>query len=359
MKGLVLFVTASVIVGSTLAGCAKHSKTAAAAPAPAPAASPADTGYGLRGATVDYVPATAQAPMDLPPNAAPGDCYARAIVPAQYDTVMERVVKKPASSRVDVMPAELQQVEERVMVRPATKRIEVVPATFDEVEERVMVRPATTRLEVVPAKTRTVTERVVVRPASSVWKRSSELSPAERAQQKLDPSAGDILCLVEMPAEFRAVTREVIDTPAATRKVDVPAEYTTVKKTIVKTPATTREVDVPAEFKTVTVQKVVTPAREVKIDVPAQYEEVPKQVLRAPATAEWRAVLCDTNASPQTLAALQQSLRRAGFDPGRADGRIDGKTLNAVRAFQQSKGLPVDNDRYINMATVKALGVAP
>ncbi len=359
MKGLVLFVTASVIVGSTLTGCAKHSRTAAAPPAPAPAASPADTGYGLRAATVDYMPATAQAPMGLPPNAAPGDCYARATVPAQYDTVMERVVKKPASARVDVVAAEMQQVQERVMVRPATKRIEVVPATFDEVEERVMVRPATTKLEVVPAKTRTVSERVAVRPASSVWKRSSELSPAERAQQKLDPNAGDILCLVEVPAEFRTVTREVIDAPASTRQVEVPAEYATVKKTVIKTPATTREVDVPAEFKTVTVHKVVTPAREVKVDVPAVYEEVPKQVLRTPATAEWRAVLCDTNASPQTLAALQQSLRRAGFDPGRADGRVDTKTLNAVRAFQQSKGLPVDNDRYINMATVKALGVAP
>ena len=39
--------------------------------------------------------------------------------------------------------------------------------------------------------------------------------------------------------------------------------------------------------------------------------------------------------------------------------QVDAKTLNAVRAFQQSKGLPIDNDRYINTATVKALGVAP
>ena len=31
----------------------------------------------------------------------------------------------------------------------------------------------------------------------------------------------------------------------------------------------------------------------------------------------------------------------------------------AVRAFQQAKGLPTDAGRYINMATVKALGVAP
>jgi peptidoglycan hydrolase-like protein with peptidoglycan-binding domain len=33
--------------------------------------------------------------------------------------------------------------------------------------------------------------------------------------------------------------------------------------------------------------------------------------------------------------------------------------MSAVRAFQQAKGLPQDGGRYINMATVKALGVTP
>ena len=60
-----------------------------------------------------------------------------------------------------------------------------------------------------------------------------------------------------------------------------------------------------------------------------------------------------------TLVALQQALKRAGFDPGREDGRVDERTMNAVRAFQQAKSLPVDSERYINMATVKALGVTP
>ena len=353
MKRRLMVAALSVIVVAGLTGCAKSSQTVA------PAASPGDIGYGLRAANVDYLPASGQPPMGLPTSAAPGDCYAQAVVPAQYDTVPERVIKKAASSRIEVVAAQTQEVEERVMVRPATKKIEVVPATFEDVEERVVVRPATTRLEVVPAVTRTVTESVVVRPAHSVWKRSSERTPAERAQQKVDPAAGDILCLVQMPAETKTINREVVDKPATTRQVEVPAEYATVKRTLMKTPATTREVEVPAEFKIVKVQKVVTPAREVKVELPAEDEEVPKQVLRKPATTEWRQVLCATNASPQTLAAVQRSLRTAGFDPGRDDGRVDAKTLSAVRAFQQSKGLPVDSDRYINIVTVKALGVMP
>ena len=83
------------------------------------------------------------------------------------------------------------------------------------------------------------------------------------------------------------------------------------------------------------------------------------EVSTAPATSAWQEILCDTNATPQTLVALQQALERAGFDPGREDGRVDERTMNAVRAFQQAKSLPVDSKRYINMATVKALGVTP
>ncbi len=348
-----------VLLGALTTGCAKRPAMSGETSAPAPATAATDGGYGLRAATVDYLTASAGAPMGLPANAKPGDCFAQAVVPAQYETVTERVVKRAAAARIEVVPPEYQETEARMLVKPATKRLETVPATFEEIEERVLVRQETTRLESVPATYRKESERVLVRAAYSMWKRSSELTAAERSQQKIDPAAGDILCLVEIPAEYKDVTREVLETPAATREVTVPAEFVMVKKTVMKTPETTREVEVPAEYRTVKINKVVAPGREVKTEVPAEYEEVSKQTVKVPASTEWRQVLCDTNASQQTLAALQQSLRRAGFDPGRDDGRVDGRTMNAVRSFQQAKGLPVDNDRYINIATVNALGVTP
>jgi hypothetical protein len=236
-----------VLLGALATGCAKRPamSEAMSAPAPAAGATTSDMGYGLRAATVDYITASGGAPLGLPATAKPGDCFVQAVAPAQYETVTERVLKKAASARIDVVPPEYQEAEERVMVKPATKRLETVPATFEEIEERVLVRQATTRLEAVPATYRKVTERVLVRPAYSVWKRSSELTAAERAQQKIDPSAGDILCLVEVPAEYKEVTREVLETAAATREVTVPAEYATVKKTVVKTPEATREIEVP------------------------------------------------------------------------------------------------------------------
>jgi hypothetical protein len=341
-----------IALGALVGGCA----TTLAAPEPS--ASPV-TDYGLRAANVDYLTASAAEPMGLPSGAQPGQCYARAVVPAQYEQVTEQVLNKGAASRIEIVPAQFQDVEERILVRPASTRLEAVPPVFEEVEEQVLVRPATTRFEPVPATYRTETERILVRSAYTVWKRSSELTAAERAQQAIEPGAGDILCLVEVPAEFKTVTREVLATPATTREVQVPAEYTTVKKTVLKTAATTREIEVPAEYRTVMVRKMVAPERQTTIQIPAEYETVSRQVLKSAATTEWREVLCDNNATPATLSALQTALRKAGFDPGREDGRVDPKMMSSVRAFQVARGLPVDGDRYINMATVKSLGVTP
>lgn len=46
--------------------------------------------------------------------------------------------------------------------------------------------------------------------------------------------------------------------------------------------------------------------------------------------------------SGSAVSALQQQLAAAGFNPGAIDGKFGPKTLAAVRAFQQSKGLKVD-----------------
>lgn len=345
-------VSGLILLGALMGGCATT-------PAPAlPSASP-DMGYGLASANVDYLTAGTGDQSGLPPGARPGECYVRAVVPAQYEAVSERVLTKAASSRIEVTPAQFQDVEEKVLVRPASTRLEAVPPVFEEVTEQLLVRPATTRLEPVPATYRTESEQMLVRQAYTIWKRSSELTAAERAERGLDPAAGDVLCLVQVPAEYRTVTREVLATPATTREITVPAEYTTVTKTVMRTPATTREIEVPAEYRTVMVRKMVAPERQTTIDIPAEYGTVTRQVVKSAGTTEWREVLCDNNATPATLGALQRSLRTAGFDPGRDDGRFDRGTMSAVRAFQQARGLPMDGERYINMATVRALGVTP
>ncbi|MGB5336140.1 MAG: hypothetical protein WBN07_11015, partial [Woeseiaceae bacterium] len=87
----------------------------------------------------------------FPPDPKPGECYARVIIPAKYTTSTEKVMKRPASERIEIIPARYETAKERVVVKEASSRLEVVPAKYETVEERVLVKPATTKLTVVPA----------------------------------------------------------------------------------------------------------------------------------------------------------------------------------------------------------------
>lgn len=323
----------------------------AAAPAAAPAYAASATS-GLRTTTVE-----AAAGADYPP-ARVGECYARVVTPATFGTTNERVLVRAASTNIAVVPAVYAPGEEKVLVRPETKSLVVIPATYEDVTERVLVKPAGNQLVTTPATFKTATERRLVKAASTAWKRSSELTAAERALQNIDPNAGDVLCLVEVPAVYETVTATVEDQPASTRSIEIPAEYTTVTKTVLKTPPSTREVVAPAEYRTVVTSKLVTPAREVRTEVPAEYATKTNTVTTSAAKSEWRQIVCETNATPAKLSEIQGALTKAGFSTGRTDGAIDAGTLAAVRKYQAANGLPVDNDRYINVATVRALGLS-
>lgn len=295
-----------------------------------------------------------EVPLIGPPGAKPGECYARVFNPARYETRPEQVVKTAATEKVEITPAKFEETDQQVMVKPATTRLEVVPAVYETVDEQVMVEPARTVTEEVPAQYESVTERVIVKPAVWAWKKASE--GAHSNITRVD-ERGEVLCLVEVPAEYKTVTTQRVKTPATTREREIPAVYKTVQRQVLKTPATTREVQVPAEYTTVKVQRMVTPAQRQTVQVPAEYETMQRTVLASPAKEEWRQVLCDANATQQNVRALQDALRTAGYDPGPSTGSLNASTMRALRDYQAARNLPVDRGDYVNLATVQSLGV--
>jgi hypothetical protein len=68
--------------------------------------------------------------QDAPPNAQPGKCYAKCLIPDQYETVTEQVIIKPAGKRTIAVPAEYENKTETVTVKAASKRIIAVPAQY-------------------------------------------------------------------------------------------------------------------------------------------------------------------------------------------------------------------------------------
>ena len=284
----------------------------------------------------------------FPPAAKAGECYARVFVPPVYDTATERVLKRQASERIELIPAVYGSADETVLVKQASTRLEVVPATYEWAEERVLVKQASTRLEEVPAVYDWTEEKVLVKPAHTIWKKGR--GPVE----KIDNATGEIMCLVEVPAQYKTVRTKVLKTPATTRTIEIPAEYKTVKTKVVATPATTRTVEIPAEYKTMKVRTLVTPPKEKRIAIPEEWDTVTKTVMVSDGKMAWRPVLCETNMNAGTIRDIQRALKAKGFDPGPIDGVYGRQTQGAVRKFQQANSLATG---VLTMKTIKALGL--
>lgn len=287
----------------------------------------------------------------LPPGAKPGQCFTRLWVGPKYDTVTERILVQAPSERIEIVPAKYTNVKKRVLVKEASEKLVSIPAKYKMVKERVLVKAATKKLVQVEPTYETVTERVIDKPAHTTWKKGT--GPVQR----IDETTGEIMCLVTVPASYKTVTKRIQKTPPTTKVVEIPAVYNTIEKRVVETPPSTRKVEIPAEYKTVTVTDEASPPSERRIKVPGKYATVTKRALVKDGSMEWREILCDTNMTRDRIAQIQTALLKAGHNPGAMDGVVGRSTMQAVNAFQRANNLPVDN--YLNIATVRALGVSP
>ncbi len=295
--------------------------------------------------STDFSPETAL----LPPEAKPNECYARVFIPPVYQTRTEQMLNRSAAEKLEVVPAKYEWVEEKVLVQEASQRLEVIPAQYGWAEERVLVKSASSRMEKVPAQYEWVSENVLVEPAHTVWKKGR--GPVE----KIDNATGEIMCLVEIPAAYKTVKKNVMTSPPKTESVEIPAEYKMLKKQVMVKAPVTQTIEIPAVYKTVKIRKMVSPPEERRISIPEEYQTVTKTDLVSEGTMEWRRILCETNMSPAVISKIQNALLKAGHNPGPIDGVLGSQTNSSLRAYQKEKGLAVGALTY---NTLESLGVS-
>lgn len=302
--------------------------------------------------------ALGQSAADLPPSADAGECFARVLVPETTEIVTEQVVDKPESSEISVIPAQYETVTQTVLVKEETVEYQTIPAVYETVTEQIIDTPESTQTVVIPAQFETYEEQVLIRPAYTTWKPGAGLYGRGAAGTNTQDTAGhtgELLCKVEIPAQYDTVTRTRLVTPERTETTVIPATYRTVTREVVKTPPQIIENIVPAVFEEIQVQKIVTEAREEVTVIPATYKTVEKRVVTGGGGLEWREVLCDTNTTPAKIAEIQTALTAAGYNVP-ADGDFGPGTLRAMEAYQRANNLPVG---YLTVSTVQALGVSP
>lgn len=143
------------------------------------------------------------------------NCYQRVVTPAQYGTVAETV-----------------------MVRPASVSRHVTPAEYGTVAEAVVVRPARTVAHRVPAVVQTVAETVQVAPASRRW------------EVRRDAYGRDIGCWVDVPAQYATRHRNVVVQNASVVHETIPAVTAVRHRTVMTRPALVHEQVIPAQYGT-------------------------------------------------------------------------------------------------------------
>ena len=285
----------------------------------------------------------------FPPDARPGECWARVFIPPTYLTKSEQVLVRGSSEQLELIPAKYAWVEEKVLVKEASERIEVVPAEYKWVEEKVLIKPDSKKLVEIPAKYEWQEEKVLVKAAHTAWKKGR--GPIE----KVDNSTGEIMCLVEVPAAYNTVKRKVMVSAPATKELTVPGEYKTIKKRVMTKPPSERKIQIPAEYTTVKVRKMVTPAEEKRIAIPAEYQTVTRTELATEGHMAWRSILCETNVSSELIGQVQHHLRSQGFNPGNIDGVYGRKTDSAIKSYQRKHNLGVGG---LTHETLERMGIS-
>lgn len=289
---------------------------------------------------------TANAPEDLPEDlraiARPGQCYARLLRAPEFETYSEQVLVAEARTERRVIPAVTRTVREAQVVEEATYREERVPAEYEVRHEHVLVREPSRQWEsvrgistgaalVTPHEHRPVRYRA---DGTLSWPGKREVlvrTSHETAAYLHRGSAQTIYCLSETPGVYDKVERKVQVRPESVRRVEVPARVRHVERVVI---------DRPEEV--------------VEAHIPAVYDQVEHtRVLREPEPV-WREVLCERNASPETVRALQHALKRRGYEPGPIDGRLGTQTVAAVQKFQADNGLA---QGQVSLEAVEALGV--
>jgi len=297
--------------------------------------------------------------MLLPPDAKPGECYGKVIIPPKYKIVKEKVLVDAGGERVKVVPPKYRWVTKKIVVKEGGEKIIPTPPVYKTVTERVLVRPETEKIVVVkPAKYKWVVEKILIEPEHTKWVPGSLLHQTKENLSVLDrqynPSVGEVMCLVKVPAKYKTIRKKVMVEPPVTKKVKVPAVYKTVTKKVLVKPAGTKVVKIPPVYKTIKVKEVVEPAKTVVEKVPPKYIYVTKKVKVRDIQYKFEPVVCKTNLTPGLVKKLQQKLKELGYYKGPIDGIYGPLTAKAVDEFQKDHGFARG---ALTIEVLKALGL--
>ncbi|MBL4616402.1 MAG: peptidoglycan-binding protein [Robiginitomaculum sp.] len=309
----------------------------------------ASAGFADGGSNFPYAP---------PPDGKVGECFARVLIPAQFESYTEQQIIDDGGSRISVSQPQFAAVNQQYMVREAGYRYEVRQPVYRLVTEQVMVRPGYRTLHVVPGEYRNVTEQIQISKPRLSWKPGSSLGSMAGVKMT-QTRQGEVYCLVEEPGEVQNVTKRVQVRGESVREIAVPPIYRAVTREVMVDPGGVRKIPVAARYGSINIQQLVQPARQINTPIAAQSRQITRKKQVSGESFAWIKVLCETNATEKSISEVQTMLHKQGYYQGSVTGSTDADTEAAIARYQQQMNIP--HGGFLSLQTIESLrsGVRP
>ena len=223
-------------------------------------------------------------------------------------------------------PDSIKQIPNRVLISEATEKLSTTPATYRKGSESVLTKPAFKRLIEVPAVFKKKQERVLIEAAHSVWQVGT--GPI----QKIDNQTGEIMCRIDVPAQFKPIDVDVIATaPLVTSVSEKPV------------------------YKTINIEKLEADAAEKREPVAAQFKSMNKEQIQNDGGFNWLAkrssgadgtptgrVVCHQGIPAKQIAYERTVVKTAGrFERTKVDATYEDVAITELVADARSVKIPV------------------
>lgn len=223
--------------------------------------------------------------------------------------------------------ATVKSVPNQVLISEATETLSTTPAKYRKGTESVLVKAGFKRLIEVPAVFKKKQDRVLVEAAHSVWQKGT--GPI----QKIDNETGEIMCRIDVPADYKVVDVDVIATAPIVTSVTEKAVY-----------------------KTINIEKLEADAKEMRVPVAAQFRTMNKEQVQSPGGFTWSAsragsasdgehtgrVVCNQALPAKEIAYERTVVRTAGrFERVKVEPTFENVSVSELIADASSVKIPV------------------
>jgi len=226
---------------------------------------------------------------NLPENPDPNKCFAKCVIPDEYDEEIITVTTRPEYDRLEIVPAVYKTEYEEIIIRPASVRFVYVPAVYETVVDTIWIKDEFHKLTVHPAEFEKDYQTVEIKPTTGNWV-AGEKDPD---CPSIDKSDCRIFHYVENPAVVREIPIENLKAKEHTSAEGIKGDYRLVTKQVEVSPAHTDQEVIPEKTQTIERQVLVSDETTRVVTIPAETTQVIKKTLtKKGGTTAWREVPC-------------------------------------------------------------------